>query len=157
MVTRDECAHVYPPGYCYADDCPYADRAMRPATDAPYVAAERKRVSALGAKARSNRGKMLAQSPPVRAVLERVCAATGATTDDLTGSSRHAEVVVSRFLAALRLHDDLGLAYTAIGEVLCRDHTTVISAVKRARGLRVSDPLFSAAYAASAATAVPSE
>lgn len=57
----------------------------------------------------------------------------GKTLAQVLSRSRRSELVLPRHQAWLRCQDELGLAYTEIGRLFCRDHTTVMHALKKLR------------------------
>lgn len=67
--------------------------------------------------------------------IERASALSGLSVDVLRGRSRLRRVCVVRWavMLALRLK---GLSLPAIGRLLNRDHSTVLSGIERANGLR---------------------
>jgi chromosomal replication initiation ATPase DnaA len=72
------------------------------------------------------------------AVVERladsIAQAAGIPVTALLGAGRHRSVVRHRDQLCLRLRDK-GWSYPAIGRALGRHHTTIIAAVRRARGV----------------------
>ena len=59
-------------------------------------------------------------------IVNSVCNHYGVFTEDLLGPSRVSYTVRARQVIMYRLREELGLPFTTIGEILNRDHTTVI-------------------------------
>lgn len=57
------------------------------------------------------------------------------TREELLARSRQRPNVEARWLLIMRLRDELGLSYSAIGQFIGLDHTTVMHGYKRAREL----------------------
>jgi chromosomal replication initiation ATPase DnaA len=82
---------------------------------------------------------------PPRDILLDVCRTFGVTLGSLVGKERHKSIVRARH-AAYWLLRRAKLSFPEIGrEVGKRDHTTIMSGVRHAEKLRVSDPLFAMA------------
>jgi chromosomal replication initiation ATPase DnaA len=91
-------------------------------------------------KVRSALAGDLAPLPPLRRgvirpenVLDLVVTLYGVTRDELAGPSRRRDVMGPRHAAMLVLHDHLGYSYSTIGQLLGRNHSTVLAAVGSAR------------------------
>lgn len=109
---------------------------------AKVVASQGKRITALEQEVAIFRGAQVAATgaPAMRPgrvpaymaapILARVADAHGLTPDDLRGPSRCAHVVQARWeaMAALRAE---GASTTAIGRAVRRDHSTVMSGLRR--------------------------
>ena len=72
--------------------------------------------------------------PPPRLfdIARDIANANGMTLDELTAPERNASIVRVRVAAYLALRS-AGASYPEIGAVMKRDHTTVLSAVRKAR------------------------
>lgn len=84
---------------------------------------------------------MMAQ-PSVSLVVEAAAAATGLRTRDVIGHRRTEEFVRARKIAYLLAVDMTGLSFPAIGRVMGRDPTTVMSGEASARELYATDAIF---------------
>jgi len=74
-------------------------------------------------------------------VLEVVADASGASVRMIVGTSRLMSITYARHVAMYMIRTHLALSYPEIGILFGdRDHTTVISAVKRIQKLRDEDP-----------------
>lgn len=71
-------------------------------------------------------------------ILERAAASYGTTVADLIGPRRFARLTKPRQAAAWALRH-IGLTLCEIGELLHRDHTTIISSIERAEHRADSD------------------
>lgn len=88
-------------------------------------------------------------SPRVRGVLASVATAYSVSVGALVGPSRFKRDVHPRFAAALLLHGRSGFSKAQVGRILGkRDHTTAMSAIKRATWLLSNDPAWAALYRA---------
>lgn len=67
---------------------------------------------------------------PMQQIIKDVAAETGVSRDDLLGKSRLRTVVRARWIAMHRMRE-LGYSYPAIGRRLGKDHTTVLSGVRK--------------------------
>lgn len=65
--------------------------------------------------------------PAAREEAEKIAEAAGYTLDQLRGSSRHCLVMEVRRIVARYLTEEYGLSSVEIGEILNRDHTTVLN------------------------------
>lgn len=72
--------------------------------------------------------RQLSISP--REVLEMVAKETFVTVEDILSDSRKGEIIVARHILCGVLKKNYNCTYTYIAEMLNRDHTTIISAVK---------------------------
>lgn len=66
-----------------------------------------------------------------REIIAKVAAEHRMTVDDLTGPSRVRAVCIPRW-RAMREMRERGLSLTRIGELLNRDHTTIVHGLRRA-------------------------
>lgn len=71
------------------------------------------------------------RAPPAEAVLRAVADFYGVTTEDLTGKRRVQRIVVPRHVAMYIMREDGRLSLPQIGQVLNRDHTTVLHGVEK--------------------------
>jgi chromosomal replication initiator protein len=72
--------------------------------------------------------RQLALNP--KEVLEIVSKETYVTVEDILSQSRKGEVIVARHIFCGILKRTYNYSFTFIGEILHRDHTTIMSAVK---------------------------
>lgn len=70
----------------------------------------------------------------VAAICNDVCARFGITKAELTGRRHLPLHVDARRVAALRMAEELGMSLPQIGRILHKDHTTILHAIRRARG-----------------------
>lgn len=68
--------------------------------------------------------------PRPRKLLALICQEFHCTLDDLRGPRRFATLVRARQLAMFILRDELQLSFIRIGQLLARDHTTVLHSCK---------------------------
>lgn len=77
----------------------------------------------------------------VEEVLDLVANGMGVKRSDITGPYRHKNLVIARHVASLALRDAKNLSFPEIGRALGnRDHTTVMSSVRKARLLVEKQP-----------------
>lgn len=79
--------------------------------------------------ATASEGKLTAEE-----VLNICASSSGLKVSDLKSTSRKREIVLARSQAMHRLRNELSLSYSEIGRIFCKDHSSVMSAIKRARG-----------------------
>lgn len=72
-------------------------------------------------------------------ILERTAGAFGTTVEALTGRRRFARLAAPRQACAWSLRQ-IGLTLMEIGELLHRDHTTIIASIARAEERATEDP-----------------
>lgn len=63
----------------------------------------------------------------------RICLGHGATLDEVLSASRHPRIVRARHRLWMILRDTLDLSYPELGALFDRDHTTIMSGVKKCR------------------------
>jgi hypothetical protein len=82
------------------------------------------------------------EMPPTRwHIIRAVADAWGVTVDDLCSPKRHRVFAYPRYAAMAMLQERLGWSSPKIGKLLGgRDHSTVITGIKRAKGLRETCP-----------------
>ena len=73
-------------------------------------------------------------SPPVRAYIVAAAAAFRVTADDVLGSSRERSIVDARHVAMALVYAGTTLSLPEVGAEFDRDHTTVLSALRRVQG-----------------------
>jgi chromosomal replication initiation ATPase DnaA len=78
-----------------------------------------------------------------REILTAVQLATGATMSGLRGPNRSPHLARARWVA-VHLLTRLGLSSVAVGDLLNRDHTTILYGRAKAEALAESDPMFQA-------------
>lgn len=78
--------------------------------------------------------KVKAGGDRVAVICNDVCAQFGLTKAELTGNRRNYMHVHARRMAALRMSEELGMSLPMIGRILRKDHTTILRAIRRARG-----------------------
>ncbi|MES2987653.1 MAG: helix-turn-helix domain-containing protein [Pseudomonadota bacterium] len=78
----------------------------------------------------------------VRDIVRRVAYETGLTFAELIGACRSKRMARARFAVMWLASRHAGKSTTDIGRALCRDHTTVIHGLIRAKEYRASDPAF---------------
>ena len=71
-------------------------------------------------------------------IISRCCRAWGIQEIDLLGSRKHRPIARARQVLAYLLHEGGLMSYSAIGRALRRDHTTIMSAVRRISSLRAA-------------------
>lgn len=75
--------------------------------------------------------------PRFKKLLALICQEFHCTLDDLRGPRRFAVLIRARQLAMFILRDELQLSFIRIGQLLARDHTTVIHGCEAiARGMK---------------------
>lgn len=75
--------------------------------------------------------------PRFKKLLALICQEFHCTLDDLRGPRRFATLIRARQLAMFILRDELQLSFIRIGQLLARDHTTVIHGCEAiVRGMR---------------------
>lgn len=79
--------------------------------------------------------------PDVLRVVSRVF---GVTVEDIRSDRRTMAIIPARFAAAYLAKELTRLSYPRIGERLHRDHSTVMSAIRRANEMIATDPDFAA-------------
>ncbi len=72
-------------------------------------------------------------------IIDSVCARHGINRETLLGADKSLRVMAARQDAAVRLLHELAVKTTQVGRWLKRDHSTVISLVRRAAGRRKGD------------------
>jgi chromosomal replication initiation ATPase DnaA len=78
--------------------------------------------------------------PIQQRIIDAVCSVTGTAEDDLLSRRRDRITADARMLAYLLMRET-GYALADIGLVFDRDHTTVLSGARRARGLLARRPI----------------
>ncbi len=68
-------------------------------------------------------------------IIKAVSEDYGITTDDILGKSQSRECALPRQVAMYLCRDQLNLPFMKIGDIFNRDHSTVMSSVKRIKGL----------------------
>lgn len=63
-------------------------------------------------------------------IIKEICELTGLTRNQLIGPSRLRRIVWPRRVAMWRMRTELDMTMESIGEVLNRDHTTVVTALQ---------------------------
>jgi chromosomal replication initiation ATPase DnaA len=66
-------------------------------------------------------------------ILEDISTRTGISVDRIKSPSREDEVVKARDRVIWRLWEELGMSTTGIGQVLNRDHSTIVTSLRRTR------------------------
>lgn len=91
------------------------------------------------AKAKPRPAQLITEAEPWAAygwMVESICERYGVTPDDILGPKRWPRIVRARDALCCSLHGS-GMASTDIGRLLGRDHSTVLTAIKRdLRGAR---------------------
>lgn len=72
-------------------------------------------------------------------IIKEVCDLTGLTRNQMIGPSRLKRIVWPRRVAMWRMRTELGMTMEMIGEVMNRDHTTVVTALQNVK--RIHDEL----------------
>lgn len=72
-------------------------------------------------------------------MLNSVCQHFCVTREQLTGKDRHASLALARQVASWLLRER-GYSYPEIGAMLARDHTTIMSGVRKVERLRAVNP-----------------
>lgn len=67
-------------------------------------------------------------------MLSVICQQTGTSFEDVRGKSRKRAVTESRFLCAYFLRKQLRMSLSTIGEIIDRDHTSVLHMVNESEG-----------------------
>jgi chromosomal replication initiation ATPase DnaA len=80
----------------------------------------------------------------LRALLEETSARTGFGVHRLVGPEVADDIAQARFAFAWAAQQGLASSTVATGQSLCRHHTTIIHAIRRAEQLRASDDRFRA-------------
>jgi hypothetical protein len=73
---------------------------------------------------------VLTVSVDMTEVVSRVCKQFSVSSADLLGARRHAHIAQARHVLAWLLRER-GLSYPAIGKAMNKDHTTIMSAVRK--------------------------
>lgn len=71
-------------------------------------------------------GGTSAPEADIKAVIRAVCVTLDITPEQFTGRSRVARIVWARHVSMYLLHDDLGMPYDQVGQILQRDRSTVM-------------------------------
>lgn len=79
----------------------------------------------------NQREEYLRQISRKHGILREEATIAGLTADDIRGPSRKRHILKARDQVVRRLRDELGLTLTAIGNVVKRDHTTVLASLRR--------------------------
>lgn len=68
---------------------------------------------------------------PIHAIIAEVCEKYDLTPAQIIGPQRHRFIVIARHEAYYRCAKETPYSLPAIGRVFCRDHTSIMSGIKR--------------------------
>jgi hypothetical protein len=88
------------------------------------------------------RGERVTDRKRIADVVSAAAEVFGVSVDDLLSPSRKRSVAYPRFAAFHILHKVIRLSLPTIGKTFKRDHTTILSGVRKAAILRRKDPAF---------------
>lgn len=80
-------------------------------------------------------------------LMDELCEQFNVKKTDITGTSRLHKIVMVRFVFCYVLRKEFGWSYSAIGNEINRDHTTIVYACSAARdNLKTLEPFFCNLY-----------
>ena len=85
------------------------------------------------------------KAPPLAAIMAAVCLVTGQRRDEVKSPMREVHLVMARFLFYHLARELTKRSYPEIGQFCNRDHTSVMSGVRKVRATTAYAPFISAA------------
>lgn len=78
----------------------------------------------------------------LRVLEEAVCKISGVALDDLYSRKRDREYSEARMAVWLVAHETMGYSYPYIGRIYGRDHTTIVSGVKKLKNGKAKEVVY---------------